>query len=150
MNSLEELDREDLLFFIGCYNNYVVEFYDDHEEGMYPVSAYEFFDNEFQEILNQDEEKLYDNIFSNPPTEFKYFGGSTFIYKGLFVELRKETIKTYEDYIFQMDFAIFETEKDLNTDYEMNIGVGYYKMQSYEKYWNYVKDFCDNILKRQK
>lgn len=53
MNSLEDLDREDLLFLIGCYNNYVVEFYDEHEEGMYPVSVYEFFDNEFQEILKE-------------------------------------------------------------------------------------------------
>lgn len=51
MVSIEDLDREDLLFLIGCYNNYVVEFYDEHKEGMYPVSVYEFFDNEFQEIL---------------------------------------------------------------------------------------------------
>ena len=50
---IEDLDREDLLFLIGCYNNYVVEFYDEHEEGMYPVSIYEFFDNEFQEILRE-------------------------------------------------------------------------------------------------
>ena len=57
MESIEDLDREDLLFFIGCYDNYVVEFYDDHEQCMQPVSAYEFFDNEFQEILeNQGEE----------------------------------------------------------------------------------------------
>lgn len=53
MNSLEELDREDLLFFIGCYNNYIVEFYDEHEEGMQPVCAYEFFDTDFQEILKE-------------------------------------------------------------------------------------------------
>lgn len=53
MISLEDLDREDLLFFIDCYNNYIVEFYDDHEEGMQPVCAYEFFDNEFQEILRE-------------------------------------------------------------------------------------------------
>ncbi len=53
MVSIEDLDREDLLFLIGCYNNYVVEFYDEHEEGMYPVSVYEFFDNEFQEILRE-------------------------------------------------------------------------------------------------
>ena len=51
MISIEDLDRKDLLFLIGCYNNYVVKFYDDHEDGMYPVSVYEFFDNEFQEIL---------------------------------------------------------------------------------------------------
>lgn len=53
MVSIEDLDREDLLFLIGCYNNYVVEFYDEHEEGIYPVSVYEFFDNEFQEILRE-------------------------------------------------------------------------------------------------
>lgn len=55
MNSLEELDREDLLYFIGCYNNYIVEFYDTHEESMQPVCAYEFFDNEFQELLKESE-----------------------------------------------------------------------------------------------
>ena len=49
--NIENLDREDLLFFISCYNNYVVEFYDTHEQGMCPISAYEFFDNEFQEMI---------------------------------------------------------------------------------------------------
>lgn len=57
MNSLEELDREELLFFIGCYNNYIIDFYDTHEEGMQPVCAYEFFDTEFQEILKEQEVK---------------------------------------------------------------------------------------------
>ena len=56
MNSLEELDREDLLFFIDCYNNYIIDFFDEHEEGMQPVSAYEFFDTEFQGILKEMEE----------------------------------------------------------------------------------------------
>lgn len=56
MNSLEELDREDLLFFIDCYNNYIIDFFDEHAEGMQPVSAYEFFDTEFQGILKEMEE----------------------------------------------------------------------------------------------
>lgn len=56
MNNLEDLDIEDLLFFIGCYSNYIVEFYDEHEEGMQPVCAYEFFDTEFQGILKEMEE----------------------------------------------------------------------------------------------
>ena len=59
MNNLENLDREDLLFFIGCYNNYIVEFYDNHEKEMFPVGAYEFFDNEFQEILREQAEEDY-------------------------------------------------------------------------------------------
>lgn len=53
MNNLEELDREDLLFFIDCYNNYIIEFFDEHEKGIYPVGAYEFFDTEFQGILKE-------------------------------------------------------------------------------------------------
>lgn len=56
MNNLEDLDREDLLFFIGCYNNYIIDFFDEYEEGMQPVSAYEFFDTEFQGILKEMEE----------------------------------------------------------------------------------------------
>ena len=51
MNSLEELDKEELLFFINCYNEYITTFYDTHEEKMQPVCAYEFFDTDFQEIL---------------------------------------------------------------------------------------------------
>lgn len=53
MINLEDLDREELLFFISCYNDYIIDFYDTHEEGMQPVCAYEFFDNEFQEILRE-------------------------------------------------------------------------------------------------
>ena len=56
MNNLEDLDREDLLFFIGCYNNYIIDFFDEHEDSMQPVGVYEFFDNEFQEILKEQED----------------------------------------------------------------------------------------------
>lgn len=50
--NIEDLDRDDLLFLIGCYSNYVVEFYDGHEQDAQPVSVYEFLENEFQDILN--------------------------------------------------------------------------------------------------
>lgn len=53
MNSLEELDREELLFFINCYNDYMTNFYDTHEEGMQLLCIYEFFDTDFQEILRE-------------------------------------------------------------------------------------------------
>ena len=56
MNNLEDLDREDLLFFIGCYNNYIIDFFEKQEEGRQPVTAYEFFDTEFQGILKEMEE----------------------------------------------------------------------------------------------
>lgn len=53
---IEDLDREDLLFLIGCYNNYVVDFFEEHEEGMYPISVYEFYENEFQDIIKEETE----------------------------------------------------------------------------------------------
>lgn len=56
---IEDLDREDLLFLIGCYNNYVVDFFEEHEEGMYPVSVYEFYENEFQDIIKEETENEY-------------------------------------------------------------------------------------------
>lgn len=60
-HGIELLDREDLLNLIGFYNNYVIEFYDNHEKGMTPVSVYEFFENEYQEILENQkyEEECY-------------------------------------------------------------------------------------------
>lgn len=48
---IELLDREDLLNLLGYYNNYVIEFYDEHSKEMRPVSIYEFYDNEYQEII---------------------------------------------------------------------------------------------------
>lgn len=44
------LDREDLLYLMGCYNNYIIDFYEEHDSGCIPVSIYEFYENEFQEI----------------------------------------------------------------------------------------------------
>lgn len=53
MINLKDLDKEELLFFIECYNDYIINYYDEHEEGMQPICAYEFFDTEFQEILEE-------------------------------------------------------------------------------------------------
>lgn len=54
---IENMDKEDLLSLLGHYNNYVVEFFDTHEEGMQPVSVYEFFENEYQEITENEKSK---------------------------------------------------------------------------------------------
>lgn len=51
--SLDELDKDDLLFLIGEYNNYIVDF--DYCEGCTPVCVYEFYNYEFQEIINKQE-----------------------------------------------------------------------------------------------
>lgn len=50
-DQIENMDREDLVSLLEHYSNYVVEFFDTHEKGMQPVSIYEFFENEYQEII---------------------------------------------------------------------------------------------------
>ena len=54
--TISGLNKEELLYFIEEYNNYVVDFPDYHDNRSYPVCIYEFFGIEFQEIL-ADEEK---------------------------------------------------------------------------------------------
>lgn len=54
MKNLKDLNKKELLSFIDCYNDYIINFYEEHEEGMRPVSVYEFFDNDYQENLNGD------------------------------------------------------------------------------------------------
>lgn len=47
---VEELDYEILKEFLYQYNKYIVNFFDNHDEGSYPVSMVEFFNNDFQVI----------------------------------------------------------------------------------------------------
>lgn len=54
--NIEQLDKEDLLFLIGTYNNYIIDFYEEHDFPDVPVSVYEFLDNEFKNILEEQKE----------------------------------------------------------------------------------------------
>jgi hypothetical protein len=47
--SVQDLDKGDLIFFIQKYNEYIIDF--DYGDGGQPVCVDEFFDCEFQEIL---------------------------------------------------------------------------------------------------
>lgn len=49
-NLVDELDFETLKEFLYQYNKYIVYFFDNHDEGSYPVSMTEFFNNDFQLI----------------------------------------------------------------------------------------------------
>lgn len=48
---MEKLSREELLDLIKAYNDYVIEFFEEHDLGMCPISVYEFYDNEYQIML---------------------------------------------------------------------------------------------------
>ena len=57
MRDYEDLDYDDLFHLIGEYSNYVTEFFNKHEEGSeYQVSIYEFYENEYQDILRKNNE----------------------------------------------------------------------------------------------
>ena len=45
---MEDLSKEELLDLIKAYNNYVMDFMEECDLGMCPVSIYEFYDNEYQ------------------------------------------------------------------------------------------------------
>ena len=47
---VNELDFETLKYFLYEYNKYIQNFYDEHDEGCYPVCMEEFFNMDFQEI----------------------------------------------------------------------------------------------------
>ena len=52
MLELEDLTRNELIKLCCSYNDYVINFLEEHEDGMTPVSIYEYLNNEFYEYLN--------------------------------------------------------------------------------------------------
>lgn len=81
------------------------------------------------------------------PYDVKFLNDYIYTYKGLFIELRPETIRK-EGRESRIDYVIFESMKDLTTDYELNIGVDYAYINTC--FWNYVKSYCDTILQDKK
>ena len=53
MKNFNQLTYNELLNLINSYSDYVIEFYDTHSSGEYPVCIYEFYEYEFQEILKE-------------------------------------------------------------------------------------------------
>ena len=50
---VQNLPMEELEELIASYSMYIVAFPEEHDEGSYPVSLMEYYDNEFQEIWYQ-------------------------------------------------------------------------------------------------
>lgn len=59
MDWKKDLEYEDLVRLADEYNYYVQCFPDENyvDEGEYPVSIHEFYENEYQEIINCEEEE---------------------------------------------------------------------------------------------
>ena len=51
---MENMSKEELLKFIKAYNDYVIEFFEEHDFGMCTISIYEFYDNEYQLMLGDE------------------------------------------------------------------------------------------------
>lgn len=96
MAELEVLEKDELLKLIKFYNDYIFEFLEEHDEGMTPVSIYEFYDNEYQELINT----VY-KIESDEPGSPK-------------MELVKILSKTHDEITVEniKDGYIFEIERD--------------------------------------
>lgn len=55
MKDYEDLDYDDLYHLIGEYSNYVTEFFEEHGCGECQVCIWEFYENEYQEILRRND-----------------------------------------------------------------------------------------------
>ena len=53
MKNFNQLTYNELLNLINSYSDYIIEFYDTHSSSEYPISIYEFYDYEYQEILKE-------------------------------------------------------------------------------------------------
>ena len=96
--------------------------------------------------VEYDTDKLLEDILNNVPVEVKHLGNYAYEYKGLYIELRPDTIFT-DNTPPEMDFAVFENEEDMDIDYELNIGTDYAAMTPYYRYWEAVMLYCDKLLK---
>lgn len=54
MNDLKSFDKEELIDVISAYSNYVVEFYEEHDEGSQPASFKEFLEIDYPMIYKDD------------------------------------------------------------------------------------------------
>lgn len=90
------------------------------------------------------EDKLFEKLFEARPKCFEHLGDNAFKYEGLYIELRPETIFNDTDDI-EMDFAIFETEEDMNTDYELHLRTDYFSIVSPIDFWCYVANVCHSV-----
>lgn len=57
MTKYEDLDYEDIHRLAGEYSNYIMEFNEENrwKTGSQPVSIYEFYEHEYQEIIAEEE-----------------------------------------------------------------------------------------------
>lgn len=73
---------------------------------------------------------------------FEHIGCDCYKYKNVYVELREETITDINGN-YEMDYAVFETEEDMNTDYELNIMTDYMSIENAKEFWQYLQKVID-------
>ena len=155
-NDIKRFYAENNAEALRVYNDVKAKWkYDDHPDLTMNIGSIapreeskkeEDMDKQDKETLAED---LFEKIKENVPVDIKHIGDNCYTYKGLFIELRPETIFT-DNTPPEMDFVVFETEEDMNTDYELNMGVDYLPMTPYYRYWEGVKLYCDKLLKDTK
>lgn len=115
----------------------------------YVKGIHKAFEDIMGEVEYLEADDLFKNIFKAKPSDIEHIGDNCFKYKDLYIELRPDTITNIND-APEMDFAIFKTESDMNTDYELNIGTDYGSMLVPHRYWESVKSFCDRVMESNK
>lgn len=93
------------------------------------------------------------NLIKNHPVDivpvYDEANCTIFKYKDYFIELRPETMTDENEGTLEMDFAVFENENDLNTDYNLNVYSEYWDILDTEKYWSFVKDCIADLENKE-
>ncbi len=98
-------------------------------------------------------EEALKNLRKNHPSDIIQLGGDDsdiFKYKDYFIELRPETTVDDNEGTLEMDFAVFENEDDMGTDYDLNICNDYADTLNPAKYWSFVKKCIEDSVEHMK
>lgn len=103
----------------------------------------------FEALNEEEQEEMLTNIYEEATKQnfepLEDIGSTCYKYNGYFIEIRLETLNEDKE----MDFVIFESEEDLNTDYELNILNDYYNINNAKEFWQYIAQSVKHIKEKE-
>lgn len=85
-------------------------------------------------------ELMLKEIYKNAPKDFKKLSDTCYMFNGLYLELRSESFYVdFEEKYNELDCVIFETENDMNTDYDLRIDLYIETIKNAKSFWENVR-----------
>ncbi|MDO5555102.1 MAG: hypothetical protein Q4G09_00165 [Clostridia bacterium] len=126
-----DLTKEELLSLLVYYNNYVQEYPETHNDGMYPVSINDFYDNEYQEIIENQKKQCEDTIKIN----------NNIFYKSTIEEAEKIS---NNNTVYRLEVGVIcNNTEGYNGHYDENVIAFLEKEKAIQYAKNYIKNGVD-------